>query len=502
MNTPAPQKAFSGSLLGLAAILAAYAILLFILIGAVPGGSDNSGYFNEARLFARGTIHAPMRTLAGIPARDVPYLYVPLGFKPAVDADSSLVPTYPPGLPLLLVPAARIAGWQHAGDMLLLLHSLAGIALIFALASTCGLSGPWALVGAAILAASPLYLFASLQALSDVPATVWATAAVVAALRSRDRWGWALASGVCIAVGFLVRPSNFLVALPVLVAVGMSPKRLLLVAVGSLPGIAAWMAINTTAYGHPLLSGYGAIGDEFHRALVSGTLRFYLKWLPLLLSPVVLLSPAVLAFFRARPRAVAVLVTWSAAFLAFYSPYRWTHEQWWFLRFILPAAPALIVAGLAAVSLWLEGLERRYTVPWAGLLPALVLVAAVGVEASQTGPLREAWAIGHGERKYGRVSDWLVAHLPKDSVLVVSQSSGALYYFTDFTLLRHDQMSPSVSERVRTCVQSSKRGLYAVLWPGEIEVLGKLPGTWTQVGRIDDVTVWRCDWESHGAAAP
>ena len=85
-----------------------------------------------------------------------------------------MVPTYPPGLPLLLVPAALVAGWDHAGDLVLIVHSLAGIALAFALGRACGLSGSWSLVGAAVLAASPLYLFTSLQALSDVPATAWA----------------------------------------------------------------------------------------------------------------------------------------------------------------------------------------------------------------------------------------------------------------------------------------------------------------------------------------
>ena len=274
MNAPGSLINFSRSKLALCGVLAAYAVLLFILIGAVPGGSDNSGYFNEARLFARGRIHTPMRTLEGIPAREVPYLYVPLGLKPAAGADSILVPTYPPGLPLLLVPAAWIVGWAHAGDLLLLLHSLAGIALIFALSRACGLSGPWAFVSAAILAACPLYLFTSLQALSDVPATVWAIAAVVAALRSRENSGWSLVSGLCISIGFLVRPTNCLVAVPVLVAIGMSPKRLLLVALGTLPGVAIWMAINSAAYGHPLQSGYGAIGEEFHRAFVPGTLRF------------------------------------------------------------------------------------------------------------------------------------------------------------------------------------------------------------------------------------
>lgn len=494
-----PPTTLSGAKIGLGLGLVGYAVLLYILIGAVPGGSDNSGYFNEARLFAQGRIYTPMRTLAGIPPDSATrFLYVPLGFRPAGDGTARLVPTYPPGLPLLLVPAARIAGWDHAGDMILLMHSLAGIALVFALGRICGLPGPWSLVGAAVLAASPLYLITSLQALSDVPATVWATAAVIAAMKSREGRLWALASGVCISVGFLVRPSNFLIALPVVLAVGISPRRLLLVALGSLPGVASWMAINHFAYGDALQSGYGAIGNEFHAALIPGTLAYCARWLPLLLSPIVIVAPAILAFLRLWPRVAAVLAAWAAAFIAFYAPYRWTHEQWWFLRFLLPAAPALIVAGLAVTHHWAELAKGRYPGYVRRLLPALVLVAAVGVEVGQTAPLREARAVGHGERKYGRISKWLNAHIPGNSAIVVSQASGALFYFTDFTLLRYEQMDPLVSERVRAAAQSEGRPLYAVLFPFEGDVLKKLPGRWVHVVSVDDVGIWRCEWAGPG----
>ena len=97
----------------LVAGLLLYAALLYSLIGAVPGGSDNSGYFNEARLFDQGRIHTPMRTLPGVAPADIPYLYIPLGFKPAPGMDATMVPTYPPGLPLLLAPAARLFGWRR-----------------------------------------------------------------------------------------------------------------------------------------------------------------------------------------------------------------------------------------------------------------------------------------------------------------------------------------------------------------------------------------------------
>jgi len=490
-----PQTTFPGARIGLGALMAAYAALLFVLIGAVPGGSDNSGYFNEARLFSRGRLHAPMRTLAGIPASEIPFLYVPLGFKPAADRSARLVPTYPPGLPLMLVAAASVAGWDHAGDALLLLHSIAGIALVFALGRSCGLPGGWSLAGAAILAASPLYLYTSLQALSDVPATVWATAAVVAALRSRERGGWALVSGLCISAAFLIRPNNVLIAVPVLAALGASPRRWAWLAAGSLPGIVAWLVINRLAYGAALESGYGAIGNEFHASLVPGTLLFYLRWLPLLLSPIVLIAPWIAALGRSAPRVSAVLFSWALAYAAFFSAYRWTHEQWWFLRFLLPAAPALIVAGLVVAHSWLGAAAKRGPGAPRRVLPLVLLAAAIGVEFGQTRPLREAWYIGHGERKYGRVSAWLNAHIPADSAIALSQNSGAMYYFTQFTLLRYEEMSPRVSDRVAGILRSEGRPLYAVLFPFEVEQLKKLPGRWTRVVSVDDVSVWRSDLE-------
>jgi Dolichyl-phosphate-mannose-protein mannosyltransferase len=436
-----------------------------------------------------------MRTLSSIPAAEIPFLYVPLGFKPASDGTARLVPTYPPGLPLLLVPAARIAGWDHAGDALLLIHSLAGLALVFALGRICGLPESWSLAGTAVLALSPLYLFTSLQALSDVPATAWATAAVVAAFKSRERsGGWALVSGICISVGFLIRPNNFLIGLPVLIAVGMSPRRNLLVALGCLPGLAAWMAINRLAYGAPMQSGYGAIGNEFHATLIAGTLGYYVRWLPLLLSPIVFIAPAIVALYRLVPRVSAALASWALAYVAFFSAYRWTHEQWWFLRFLLPAAPALIVAGLVVSHFWFLIVRARYSETVRRVLPLLLLGAALSVEVRQTGPLKEALSIGHGERKYGRVSAWLNAHVPADSAIVMSQASGALFYFTHFTLLRYEEMDPSVSRRVDTELQAEHRSLYAVLFPFEVETLKKLPGTWVRVVSVDDVSIWRCDW--------
>ncbi|HEY4989282.1 MAG TPA: glycosyltransferase family 39 protein [Opitutaceae bacterium] len=488
-----PESTDKGARITLGIGLIAYAVLLIILLGAVPGGSDNSGYFNEARLFARGRMEAPMRTLKEIPPSESGYLYVPLGFKPAVDGSASLVPTYPPGLPLLLVPTARIAGWKYAGDLLLLIHSLAGLALTFSLGRICGLTGSWSLAGAAILAASPLYLFMSVQALSDVPATAWATAAVVAALRGREKTGWALASGACIGVGFLIRPNNILVALPVILAVAVSPRRFALLALGAAPFGVAWMAINHAAYGAALESGYGAIGNEFHVALIGGTLAYYIRWLPVLLSPVAILAAGIPVLSNEKPRITAVLAWWIFAYMAFFAPYRWTHEQWWFLRFLLPAAPAMIVGGLMVSGRLIGKLRGHMPRPWITLLPFVLLAAAIGIEVGQREPRQAAQTIGHGELKYGRVCAWLNAHAPANAAIVTSQTSGALFYFTPFLLLRSEEMKPPMFERVRGSLRAEGRPLYAALFPFEVDILRKLPGRWSHVVSVDDVSIWSCD---------
>lgn len=474
----------------LVALLAAYGAVLWARMGAVPGGSDNSGYFNEARLMAAGRLHTALRPVEGLPADAAPaYLYVPLGFRPAA---GGMVPTYSPGLPLMLVPAALLVGWEHAGDVVLLLHSLAAIALTFALGRLCGLRSAWALAGAVLLAASPLYLFNSLQALSDVPATAWVAAAVVAALLARRRAGWALASGAFLGVAFLVRPNDVLAAIPVALVLWRSPRRLLPVALAAAPFAAAWMAINHAAYGSSLESGYGAIGGEFHGGLVAGTLAYCARWLPLLLSPVVLMAPFAAAAGGEDRSVRWALVAWAAAYLGFFAPYRWTHEAWWFLRFLLPAAPALIVAGLGALQRAADSLEAAVRRP-VGVYAAACLAAAVAVEALQTGPFREAWGIGRGERKYGRVAAWISPNLPRDAVLLTVQASGALFYYTDFTLVRWDQLGGAWARRVDDAVRRDGRPLYAVLFPFEEKALGALPGKWVRVGGVEDVGVWRRD---------
>jgi hypothetical protein len=241
--------------------LALYGAALARNVAAVAGGSDSSGYMNDARLMAAGHVHVQPRTVPGLPPATMPpFLYVPLGFKPAWNGDG-MVPTYPTGFALLILALKPLAGWGHAGDVALILHALAGIIATFALGRYIGLPTAWAWLGAAIVGLSPVYLFMSLQAMSDVPSLAWCAVAMLFALKSRERLGWAVAAGAVFAGAVLLRPTNILLLVPAALALGLSPRRWLLFIAGGLPGAMFFCLHSHAAYGHFATTGYGADDD-------------------------------------------------------------------------------------------------------------------------------------------------------------------------------------------------------------------------------------------------
>lgn len=490
-----PRKA--QLLWGLAAIvaLALYCVLLLRNVGAVAGASDSSGYMNHARLLSAGRIHAPMRTIPGLSLGAWPYLYVPLGLKPAWNGDG-LVPTYPVGFPLFVLVAKPLVGWRHSGDAVIIFHSIAGILAMFALCRVVGLGGLWSALGAAIVALSPLYLFMSIQAMSDVPSLFWTTAAVLAALLSRERAAWALLAGAAVAVDVLLRPTNVLAFLPVAVALGLSPRRWLLLALGGLPGAVFLGTHNLATYGALVTTGYGDSSPDFHSGNVAGSLRHYARWLPILFTPVVLLSVGLPALGGERARVRWILGTWIVAFAAFYSTYLYTQKTWWFLRFLLPAAPALVASGLLVLRALLARASSLMS-PARSLAAFAAASALVALNSYLWTDRLFALNVGESELKYTRVCDWMRANVPHDAVCLAMQASGALFYYTGFTFIRWDQVDKANVGAIEAAISASKRPLYAVFFPYDAQESGplekRMPGRWTEAGKVEDVTIWRCD---------
>jgi hypothetical protein len=503
MDFPETQPPRGRTLLRLAAIgvailaVGAYAWVLGRNVAAVAAGSDSSGYMNHARLLASGRVHMEPRSLAGLTPEQAPYhLYVPLGFKPSPNGET-LVPTYPTGLPLLILALEPLSGWRHAGDLTALLHSLAGIAVVCALGRQLGLGAAWAAIGAVIVALSPLYLFMALVAMSDVPSLVWTALAVLAALRSRERAGWALAAGAAIAMDVLLRPTNVLAFIPAAIAIGAAPRRWILFVLGGLPGAAFFFAHSMAAYGSLATTGYGDASLGFSLGFVPETLVHYARWLPLLMTPVVAFN-LVLPFLGGESaRSRWLLISWILAYGAFYSAYICTHETWWYLRFLLPAAPPLVIGGLLALRSLAKRLPR-WADPGRSSAAAAVVLAVAAAQLCFEDTLLHPLSVGVQERLYGRVADWMTKNLPKDAVCLSMQMTGAIEYYTPFTFIRWDSLDAGNVGRVESVIRASGRPLYAVLFPFEVGKEGaldkRMPGHWTLVGNVEDVTVYRRDF--------
>lgn len=546
----------AGTIIALIVALA-YGIFLGRHIGAWAGGSDSSGYLNNARLLRAGHLREARRAIAGLPADDLPsYSFIPLGFIPV--GKTEMVPTYPIGLSLLMVAVSPFTGWALAPHATMWLHLMAGAALMYALARAWGFSVTSSFFGLLLLALCPLYLFMGVQAMSDVPALVWCTAAVYFAWLSRKKNLWALAAGTSVAIAVLVRPSDLLIVVPVALCLGLAWRRWLWLIAGGVPGAALQLYFNLALYHNALTTGYGSIFEIFRLEYAPPALRNYAQWLPVLLTPgIALLLVAPWRSLRESRQLIAILASWVAVFLGFYVFYYHTHETWWYLRFILPAFPPLILALLLAARGWLTrdtpaaqalaaavvivviatwgyvfGSDQFFPNPdqrfpiWAGwsIAGALLLL---GVVTRRTLPRREwiAGAIaaavifggaaywikslsamdsGRGEKQYPDAAQWIRANLPRDSVLLSMQMTGALLYYTDYTFLRYDQFDQKNFSPVDRFCREKKRPVYAVLFPFELkEVMEtRLPGRWTQVGTVRQVTIWRRDAPADAAAAP
>jgi hypothetical protein len=178
-----------------------------------------------------------------------------------------------------------------------------------------------------------------------------------------------------------------------------------------------------------------------------------------------------------------------AVYLGFYAVYYFTHETWWYLRFLLPAFPALIIAALLA----LQGLARKRV--WR-ISPKLVwMAAALCIFANGYAWTRALRSLSSGrdETSYVEVSAWAEAHLPARAVIAAMQNSGALFYYTDFSLIRYDWLTPDSFHVITGRTAAAGRPLYALLQDFEQSdaFTKRMPGNWVRIDRVRNVTVWK-----------
>lgn len=483
-------------------LLAGYLLFVFSRMGLCAGGSDSSGYVNGARILRDGRLGTEQRQLEGTTGVLPGYTYVPLGFVPmgtAPGAVPQMSPTYPLGLPALIV-AASAGGSLDVGMYVAMLLMLTGsLVLTYRMCRLVGLAPVWALAGAGMLAWCPLFLGMAFDTMSDIPALFWTTLVLVLALESGERRWMAALAGVAVAIGVFVRPSNVLVVLPVAWALGRDWRRWLWLGLAGLPGAIVWALMNKVLFGRYVATGYGDVSQLFAWHNVLPVFHNYAATFPRILPLAVLVLLTGTARVRSpEGRAVAVAATWTVVLGVFYSFYFHTQEVWWYMRFVLPAFPALIalaVRGLRRVHGWIAGTGPTRRPVLAGAVVAVLLAAQL---AEQIGSARRWWVFqwGAGERNYVELCRRLEAHAPRNAVVFAMQASGALFYYEPWIVVRRDYLAPEQSEMIYAAAAKAGRPVFAVMFPFELEdgSFGKnLAGRWTRIEAVGDKSLWRLD---------
>ncbi len=492
-NPPTPGAfAERWPFVALMVMLALYAAFLARFSTQVAGGADSSGYLNSARLLAAGQLQSTLRVPDVIAAAE-PELnrvhFTPHGFFPHQDP-AHLPPTYPPGIPLQFALAGKLLGWTAGPLAVELLVALGALALCYLVGRECGL-GRWsAIAGAVILGLSPLFLFSSLQPLSDTAAATWSLAAIWSALRLHrtGRLTWAAAAGATFAMAVLVRPTNTVLLPALWVLIGLHWRRLLAFGLAGLPA-ALWLGYyNHTLYGAATRSGYGDWYSSFGAEYFGPTALHFAHWLVLLLPAVLLPAALVAGLLRPlRQRSLCVLALWFGAVAGLYSFYTVSHEAWWCLRFILPAFPPLIIAGL----LTLQQLTSRWRI--GGLVVSAILVAWSALGSWHwTRQLGVLWTATY-ESAYQEAAETARRTLPPDALVVAGYISGAVYFYTDLPMLRWDLVEPADFKRYAATMAKAGRPVFALIFEAEEKdaLAGHVRGDWTRIGTVRNVGLWR-----------
>jgi len=202
------------------------------------------------------------------------------------------VPGYPAGLPLLMA-AAQVAGGDGAEYAVVPVCAASLVFVTFLLGRRLG-GAVVGLIAAAAIGTAPTFLFQAMQPMSDVPASLFWTLAIL--LLTFDEFGLTFAAGAAAAVAGMVRPNLFALA-PMLLAAALwwlkphrRAARVVLFAAPLSAAAAFVILLQRSLYGSATTTGYGSLPNLFSLDHVAANLQTYPYWLVSTQSVFVLLA--------------------------------------------------------------------------------------------------------------------------------------------------------------------------------------------------------------------
>ena len=420
------------------------------------GGSDSSCYVLQADAFAHG--HLVLRhPLAGTVPHAVPAMFAPTGFIASPRDPFDAVPICAPGLALAMA-AVRPFGKSAVFIVVPLCAALAiWITFAFARRASDDVTGAAA---ACLLACSPIFLYQAVQPMSDVPATLfW-----LAALTSLARGGGAgqIGGGVWASLAVLTRPN---LAPAVVPFVWLLPDRRAWIRwiAGAAPAIAVLAALNAVRYGSPLATGYGSAGELFSTGHLAANLSRYVRWFVETQTPIgalALAAPWAVRGDRARVRLAIVALVSAALVAAPYLAYT-VFDDWWYLRFLLPILPIVLVYAVAVVLRAIPG-------PFRGAA-AVVFASVLGVWYLHVAATRHVFELQRLESRFVLTGAYAARELPADAVVLAVEQSGSIRFYAGRPTIAWDGVPPDGLDALVYRLRATGHSVFAALEDAETQ---------------------------------
>lgn len=469
-----------------AAATVAIALSLAMLIAGIhwgsttAGGADSYGYVSEAGMFLQRTLTVREEIIRQSPWPNAADTWAPLGFRASPHIADAIVPLYAPGLPALMALVQAVAGFCAAFVVVPICGALT-VWLTFVLGQRLFARPLVSAAASALVASSPIFLYQLMNPMSDVPATAaWTGALVLAAS------GWPAAAGVASGVALAIRPNLAAVALALaawLTLTRQSHHGPLRYMAGVAPFAIALGLLNATAYESALVSGYGTLEELYAWSHWTTNLRQFAGWTIDTQTPVVALASLYLVAPRLFPPSrvprsrtlIAAFAGSIAISYLFYQPF----DAWWYLRFLLPMWPVMMVLTAAA----LDAAARPLGAP--GIVPFTLAIALFATNGTAVAAKRSAFDIGRGERRYIDVARFVQSRTDPRAVIIALQHSGTLRLYAGRLTLRFDQLDPNWLDRAVAFLDDQGRHPYIVVEAGERALFVERFGQASEIGRLD-----------------
>jgi len=461
----------------------------FRFLLATNGGADSYGYVSASRMIAGGRLIDAAPIAEWISAANRLAIASPLGWTPAPDG-SGIAPTFPIGTSLVMA-LFTLGGGADAVYFVAPFAGVITLCLVYRLARTWN-DAESALFATALVAWNPLVVGYAKQPMSDMPATMWVTLALLLAVRSSR--GSALGAGLAAGAAVITRPALLVAAavIPLAASRGESPRqRFGIASAGLAVVLLILMVVQNHLFGSPFATGYGSGAALFSWAHVGTNLGIFTRHGWAVLGPL-FIPGLIIGIFAARPEArgkpLAVFAAVTLPYL-FYLPF----DHWETLRFLLPGlVPLTVVAA--------DGLIHIARLPRKPAVTAAVAGAFLAIVAGRSEILLRAssvWDIASLEARYPLAGEWINVNTPPTSVVMANQHSGSLRWYGKRQTIRWDFIAPEQLVTTVHELQSHGATVYVALEGDEVAMFDqRFAGVIDQlqvdhVGRVRNVSFRR-----------